>query len=81
MTDDKFFIIEKTNWKHRPVQYEIKFGTPFDFETATKKTFALNTINEDDMVTYHIQKVVLVDTKLDFEESKKFDSLQKELSL
>ena len=54
----KFFVIEKTNYSHVPIRYEIHKNKMYDLTTAIRTILALDTLNEDKKKTsYHLQEV------------------------
>ena len=54
----KFFVIEKTNYSHVPIRYEIHKNKMYDLTTAIRTILALDTLNEDKSKTsYHLQEV------------------------
>ena len=54
----KFFVVEKTNYTHVPIRYEIHKNKMYDLTTAIRVILALDTLNEDRKKTsYHLQEV------------------------
>ena len=54
----KFFVVEKTNYTHVPIRYEIHKNKMYDLTTAIRVILALDTLNEDKKKTsYHLQEV------------------------
>jgi hypothetical protein len=54
----KFFVVEKTNYTHVPIRYEIHKNKMYDLTTAIRVILALDTLNEDKSKTsYHLQEV------------------------
>lgn len=54
----KFFVIEKTNYSHVPIRYEIHKNKMYDLTTAIRTILALDTLNEDKSKTsYHLHEV------------------------
>jgi len=54
--EKKFFIIEKDKYSWA-TDYKIHDRKMYDLTTATKKLLALETLNERDETTYHLQEV------------------------
>ena len=77
----KFFVIEKTNYSHVPIRYEIHKNKMYDLTQAIRVILALDTLNEDRKKTsYHLQEVnfSLVDKPLVLTDEVKEDN-QEEL--
>jgi hypothetical protein len=54
----KFFVVEKNNYSHVPVRYEIHKNKMYDLTSAIRVILALDTLNEDKSKTsYHLQEV------------------------
>ena len=54
----KFFVVEKTNYTHVPIRYEIHKNKMYDLTSAIRVILALDTLNEDKKKTsYHLQEV------------------------
>ena len=54
----KFFVVEKTNYSHVPIRYEIHKNKMYDLTSAIRVILALDTLNEDKSKTsYHLQEV------------------------
>ena len=54
----KFFVVEKTNYSHVPIRYEIHKNKMYDLTSAIRVILALDTLNEDKKKTsYHLQEV------------------------
>ena len=54
----KFFVVEKTNYTHVPIRYEIHQNKMYDLTQAIRVILALDTLNEDKKKTsYHLQEV------------------------
>ena len=67
----KFFIIKETIYEHVSNTFEIELSSKFDFETAIRKLFALDELNENRKnVRHHLQEVKTVESTKVYEETK-----------
>jgi|TARA_R100000700_G_C3124687_1_gene112282 hypothetical protein len=67
----KFFIIKETIYSNIPNSFEIELNKKFDFETAIRKLFALDELNDNrNVVKYHLQEVTSIETDKVYEETK-----------
>jgi hypothetical protein len=51
-----FFIIKKNKWSHKTT-YQIMKEQPFNLTEATKMLLAYEQLNDDEDVSYHLNKV------------------------
>ena len=65
----KFFIIKETIYSNIPNSFEIELNKKFDFETAIRKLFALDELNENRKnVKHHLQEATTVESTKVYEE-------------
>ena len=58
MSEQKYFIIRKDNWKHvNKVRFTIMKDEAFTLEEATRKLLAYDQLNDNKDYSYHLQKV------------------------
>ena len=58
MSEQKYFIIRKDNWKHvNKVRFTIMKDEAFTLEEATRKLLAYDQLNDNKDYSYHLLKV------------------------
>jgi len=58
MSEQKYFIIRKDNWKHvNKVRFTIMKDEAFTLEEATRNLLAYDQLNDNKDYSYHLQKV------------------------
>ena len=58
MSEQKYFVIRKDNWKHvNKVRFTIMKDEAFTLEEATRNLLAYDQLNDNKDYSYHLQKV------------------------
>ena len=58
MSEQKYFIIRKDNWKHvNKVRFTIMKDEAFTLEEATRNLLAYDQLNDNKDYSFHLQKV------------------------
>jgi len=52
-----YFVIRKDNWPNGRVKYNIMKEKPFELSEATRMLLAYEQLNDDEDVSYHLNKV------------------------